>query len=102
MVGFLIIIIIHAERRLERRVLHAQHAHLSRTLRASEIMADLYSANVIRSSDMERVDDAATTREKNEIILRVLKRRRYPITELCEALDKCASLRYVADDLRTG
>ena len=94
--------IIHAEQRLERRLLHAQHAHLSRTLRASEIMADLYSADVIHSSDMERVDDAATTREKNEIILRVLKRRRYPITMLCEALDKCASLRYVADDLKTG
>ena len=65
-------------------------------------MADLYSANVIRSSDMERVDGAATTRDKNEIILRALKLCRYPITELCKALDKCASLRYVADDLKTG
>ena len=65
-------------------------------------MADLYSADVIRSSDMERVDGATTTREKNEIILRELRHRRYPITDLCEALDKCASLRYVADDLRRG
>ena len=65
-------------------------------------MADLYSAGAISSSDMERVDDATTTRDKNEIILRELKDHRYPITELCGALDKCASLRYVADDLRTG
>ena len=65
-------------------------------------MADLYSADVISSSDMERVDGATTTRDKNEIILRELKLCRYPITTLCEALDKCASLRYVADDLRTG
>ena len=65
-------------------------------------MADLYSAGAINSSDMERVDGAATTREKNEIILRELKHCRYPITDLCEALDKCASLRYVADDLRRG
>ena len=65
-------------------------------------MADLYSADVIDSSDMEWVDGAATTRDKNKIILRVLKYRDYPITDLCEALDMCASLRYVADDLRTG
>ena len=65
-------------------------------------MADLYSAGAISSSDMERVDGTTTTRDKNEIILRELKDHHYPITELCEALDKCASLRYVADDLRTG
>ena len=65
-------------------------------------MADLYSAGAIDSSDMERVDGAATTRDKNEIILRELRHRRYPITTLCEALDKCASLRYVADELRAG
>ena len=65
-------------------------------------MADLYSAGAISSSDMERVDDATTTRDKNKIILRELKHRHNPITELCEALDKCASLRYVADDLRAG
>ena len=65
-------------------------------------MADLYSAGAINSSDMERVDGATTTRDKNKIILRELKICRYPITDLCEALDKCASLRYVADDLRAG
>ena len=65
-------------------------------------MADLYSADVIDSSDMERVDAATSTRDKNKIILRELKCRDYPITDLCEALDKCASLRYVADDLKTG
>ena len=65
-------------------------------------MADLYSAGAIDLSDMERVDGAITTRDKNEIILRELKYRDYPIRELCEALDKCASLRYVADELRTG
>ena len=83
-------------------MLYAQHAHLSRTLRASEIMADLYSSGVIYVSTMEMVDAAITTREKNKIILQELKRCRYPITALCEALDKCASLRYVAYDLRTG
>ena len=65
-------------------------------------MADLYSAGAIDLSDMERVDATITTRDKNEIILRELKYRDYPITKLCEALDKCASLRYVADELRTG
>ena len=93
---------IHSERRLERSVLHAKYAHLSRTLCASEIMADLYSAHVINLSDMERVDDATTRQKKNEIILRELTYRIHPITDLCGALDKCASLRYVADDLRTG
>ena len=101
----IIIAVIHTEitqRYLERKVLHAKHAYLSRTLRASEIMAYLYSANVITSSDMESVDAAATSQDKNEIILRQLKRCEYPITKLCEALDKCASLRYVAADLRKG
>ena len=93
---------IHAERHLEMSVLHAEHADLSRTLRASEIVADLYSADVISSSDMESVDGATTRQKKNEIILRELKYRRYPITDLCEALDKCPSLRYLADHLRTG
>ena len=65
-------------------------------------MADLYSAGAINSSDLERVDGATTTRDKNEIILREVKYCHYPITILCEALDKCASLRYVADDLRAG
>ena len=65
-------------------------------------MADLYSAGAIETSDMEKVDGATTTRDKNEIILRELKLCRYPITVLCKALVKCASLRYVADDLRAG
>ena len=101
----IIIAVVHTEitqRYLERKVLHAKHAYLSRTLRASEIMADLYSADVIDSSDMERVDAATTSQDKNEIILRELKRCEYSITPLCKALDKRASLRYVAADLRKG
>ena len=100
-----IIAIVHTEitqRYLERKVLHAKHAHLSRTLRASEIMADLYSAGAITSNELEKVDAATTSQEKNEIILRGLKRCEYSITPLCEALDRCASLRYVAADLRKG
>ena len=87
---------------LERKVLHSKHAHLVRTLRASEIVADLYSTGAIDSNDVERVGDATTCLEKNEIIVRELKHRRYPISELCEALDKCASQRDLAEDLRTG
>jgi len=83
-------------------VLHDEHAHLCNTLSTSSILPELYSARVIDSDQMDRVDAAETRRDKNRRLLRYLERRRYPITDLCGVLDKFKPFEYLAKELRKG
>ena len=83
-------------------MLHDQHAHLCNTLSMSSILPELYSARVIDSDEMDRVDAAETRRDKNRRLLRYLERRRYPIKDLCGVLDKLKVFEYLAKELRAG
>ena len=83
-------------------MLHDQHAHLCNTLSTSSILPELYSARVIDSDEMDRVDAAETRRDKNRRLLRCLEYRRYPIKDLCGVLDKLKVFEYLAKELRAG
>ena len=83
-------------------MLHDQHAHLCNTLSTSSILPELYSARVIDSDEMDRVDAAETRRDKNRRLLRYLGQRRYPIKDLCGVLDKLKVFEYLAKELRAG
>ena len=91
-----------SQRHLERKVIHSEHARLCDTLSPSSILPELYSANVIDSDEMDRVDAAETRRDKNRRLLRCLERRRYPIKDLCDVLDKFKPFEYLAKELRAG
>ena len=83
-------------------MLHAKHAHLCKALPTPEILPELYSASIITSYEMDKVDAADTKRDKNRRLLRYLEGRNYPIKDLCSVLDKLEPLRYLAKELRRG
>ena len=83
-------------------MLHAEHAHLCKALPTPEILPELYSASIITSYQMDKVDAADTKRDKNRRLLRYLEGRNYPIKDLCSVLDKLEPLRYLAKELRRG
>ena len=91
-----------SQRRLERKALHDEHAHLCDTLSTSSILPELYSAGVITSDQMDRVEAAETRRDKNRRLLRYLEYGRHPITDLCGVLDKFKPFEYLANELRAG
>lgn len=79
-----------------------KYADLCDQLSASEIVSQLYSARYITMHMMEQVDAASTQLQKNKCLLRYLQRRRYPVTEICEVLDKFEAFKYIAENLRAG
>jgi len=91
-----------SQRRLERKVLHDEHARLCNTLSPSSILPELYSARIVNPYQMDRVDAAETRRDKNRRLLRCLEYRRYPIRDLCGVLDKLKVFEYLAKELRAG
>ena len=91
-----------SQRRLEKKALHDEHAHLCDTLSTSSILPELYSAGVITSDQMDRVEAAETRRDKNRRLLRYLEYRRYPIKDLCGVLDTLKPFEYLAKELRAG
>ena len=84
-------------------MLHAEHAHLCYALPTSQILPELYSASVITSDQMDEVDAGSTRLRKNGILLRKLADyRRYPVRDLCSALDKFKPFKHLAKDLKEG
>ena len=79
-----------------------KYAELCRELPASGIVSDLYSARCITLYMMEEVDSASTRLEKNKRLLRFLQDRQYPVTDICEVLDKFEPFKYLAENLRAG
>ena len=83
-------------------MLQDQHANLCRSLASSEIVAELYSNGVILVDQMEAVQSATTTLEKNRLLLKAMRRRDFPVTDLCRVLEKLVPFKEIAAQLKAG
>lgn len=90
------------QQHLESKVLQFEYAYLCNTLPTASILPELYSAGVITSHEMDKVDAADTRRDKNRRLLGYLEGRPCPINDLYGVLDKLKPFEYLAKQLRAG